>query len=400
MDVKAILRLKPGREKSVLRHHPWIFSGAVADVSGSPSSGDTVDIQDTNGNFLCRGAYSPLSQIRARIWSWDETEIIDWYYFQHRIEQAVKLRMIVSDLRGRNACRLIHGESDGLPGLIVDRYADWLVVQFLASGVERWRAEITSGLMAVLPVLGIYERSDVDVRNLEGLQPRSGLLMGEEPPQQIRIEEHGLSYKVDIRAGHKTGFYLDQRANRSLVRQISAGKEVLDCFCYTGGFSIAALAGGAKNVVAVDVSPESLQMADENIGMNKLPIDRIELIDGDVFQVLRGFRDARKSYDLVILDPPKFASSSGQVERAARGYKDINLLALKLLRPGGILVTFSCSGGVSADLFQKIVAGAALDAQAEVQIIDRLFQPPDHPVPLNFPEGAYLKGLMLYKKPG
>jgi 23S rRNA (cytosine1962-C5)-methyltransferase len=400
VDVKAILRLKPGREKSVLRHHPWIFSGAVADVSGSPSSGDTVDIQDSNGNFLCRGAYSPLSQIRARIWSWDETEIIYWHYFQHRIEQAVKLRMIVSDLRGCNAYRLIHGESDGLPGLIVDRYADWLVVQFLASGVERWRAEITNGLMAVLPVFGIYERSDVDVRNLEGLQPRSGLLMGEEPPQQIRIEEHGLSYKVDIRAGHKTGFYLDQRANRSLVRQISAGKEVLDCFCYTGGFSIAALAGGAKNVVAVDVSPDALQMADENIGMNKLPIDRIELIDGDVFQVLRGFRDARKSYDLVILDPPKFASSSGQVERAARGYKDINLLALKLLRPGGILITFSCSGGVSADLFQKIVAGAALDAQAEVQIVDRVFQPPDHPVSLNFPEGAYLKGLMLYKKPG
>ncbi len=400
MDVKAILRLKPGREKSILRHHPWIFSGAVADVSGSPSIGDTVDIQDSNRNFLCRGAYSPHSQIRARIWSWDEKEIIDGQYFQRKIEQAVGLRNTVSDLRDCSACRLIHGESDGIPGLIVDRYADWLVVQFLASGVERWRAEITNALMAVLPVLGIYERSDVDVRSLEGLPVRRGLMMGQEPPQQIKIQEHGLSYIVDIRAGHKTGFYLDQRANRLLVRQKSAGKEVLDCFCYTGGFSIAALAGGAENVVAVDVSPDALQMADENIRLNKLPQDRVELIDGDVFQVLRRFRDASKSYDLVILDPPKFASSSGQVERAARGYKDINLLALKLLRPGGTLVTFSCSGGISAELFQKIVAGAALDAQAEVQIIDRLFQPPDHPVDLNFPEGAYLKGLVLYKKPG
>ncbi len=400
MDVKAILRLKPGREKSILRHHPWIFSGAVADVSGSPSIGDTVDIQDSNRNFLCRGAYSPHSQIRARIWSWDEKEIIDGQYFQRKIEQAVGLRNTVSDLRDCSACRLIHGESDGIPGLIVDRYADWLVVQFLASGVERWRAEITDALMAVLPVLGIYERSDVDVRSLEGLPVRRGLMMGQEPPQQIKIQEHGLSYIVDIRVGHKTGFYLDQRANRLLVRQKSAGKEVLDCFCYTGGFSIAALAGGAENVVAVDVSPDALQMADENIRLNKLPQDRVELIDGDVFQVLRRFRDASKSYDLVILDPPKFASSSGQVERAARGYKDINLFALKLLRPGGTLVTFSCSGGISAELFQKIVAGAALDAQAEVQIIDRLFQPPDHPVDLNFPEGAYLKGLVLYKKPG
>ncbi len=369
-------------------------------MSGGPSAGDTVEIQDTRGNFLCWGAYSPQSQIRARVWSWDEAELIDGKYFLRKVAEAKDLRQSFPDLSDCTACRMVHGESDGLPGLIVDRYADWLVVQILASGVERWRTEIVNALMEVLPDLGMYERSDVDVRTLEGLPLRKGLILGQEPPPQVKIEENRLSYWVDIRSGHKTGFYLDQRANRRQIRQLSTGKDVLDCFCYTGGFSVAALSGGAKSVAAVDVSPDVLQIAGENIRLNNLPQERAELIDGDVFQVLRGYRDAGKSYDLIILDPPKFASSASQVERAARGYKDINLLALKLLRPGGMLATFSCSGNINTELFQKIVAGAALDAKADIQILERLHQPPDHPVALNFPEGAYLKGLVLYKKSG
>jgi 23S rRNA (cytosine1962-C5)-methyltransferase len=369
-------------------------------VSGSPSSGETIDILDSKGNFLCRGAYSPHSQIRSRIWSWDEQELIGAEFFQRRIRQAFELRQTLPYFQNSNAVRLIHAESDGLPGLIVDRYADWLVVQFLASGAERWRHEITSILRDIMPHEGIFERSDVDVRSLEGLPNRKGILAGKEPPHRIRIEEHELEYWVDVYEGHKTGFYLDQRDNRFNVRQISAGRDVLDCFCYTGGFTVAALAGGACKVISIDVSPGALHLAGENVQQNHFSADLVKWVEGDVFQILRQFRDASKCFDLVILDPPKFASTTSQVERAARGYKDINLLALKLLNPSGILVTFSCSGGVSAELFQKIVAGAAEDANANIQITGRLQQAPDHPVALSFPEGAYLKGLMLYKKNG
>lgn len=372
----------------------------MAEVIGEPSSGDTVGIYDSRGQFLCWGAYSPESNIRARIWSWDEGESIDGDFFRRKIEQAIRLRQRLADLNIENTIRLVHAESDRLPGLIVDKYENWLVVQFLACGVERWREEITAVLNAILPVGGIYERSDVEVRSLEGLPPRKGILLGDAPPDHVRIEEHGLGYWVDIRTGHKTGFYLDQRQNRAWLRKFSMGKDVLDCFCYTGGFTVSALAGGANQVVSIDVSPDALAMARENVLLNRLSLDRVDFIDGDVFQVLRQFRDSRKTFDLVVLDPPKFAAAASQINRAARGYKDINLLALKLLRPGGILLTFSCSGSIDLDLFQKIVAGAAVDAKAEVQIIERFFQAPDHPVALNFPEGAYLKGLAVYKYTG
>lgn len=392
------LVIKAGREKPLLRHHPWIFSGAVADILGDPEPGDTVDLLSAGGNFLARAAYSPQSQIRARIWTWDESDLVDDDFFKRRLEAAIELREKIPALGKSSGVRLVHAESDLLPGLIVDRYGNWAVMQVLSWGIERWRENITRLLMDCLPISGVFERSDVDVRRLEGLPERSGVLAGEAPPNLVEIEENGLRFWVDLRGGHKTGFYLDQRANRMKVRELSTGRDVLDCFCYTGGFTVSALAGGAGAVTAVDASAEALDLARMNVQLNQFSVERINFLEGDVFQLLRQFRDMGRSFDLVVLDPPKFASNFAQVEKAARGYKDINLLALKLLRPGGIMVTFSCSGGIDADLFQRIVAAAALDADAETQIIDRLHQGPDHPVSLYFPEGAYLKGLVLVNK--
>ena len=349
---------------------------------------------DSRGNFLALGAYSPQSQIRVRIWSWEPDEKIEEAFFQSRLDRALGLRQTLLPSLHTNAYRLVHAESDGLPGLIVDRYDRGLVVQFLTSGAEYWRDTLIGLMQQWSSVDWIYERSDADVRQLEGLPDRSGPLLTA-PPESLTIEENGLKFRVDLQGGHKTGYYLDQRANRARVRELAAGREVLDCFCYTGGFSAYALQGGARRVLAVDASTEALALGRENIALNGLPADRLEWQLGDVFQVLRQLRDQGRSFDLVILDPPKFAPTVSQVQRAARGYKDINLLAFKLLRPGGVLATFSCSGGVDADLFQKIVAGAALDAGVDARIAERLSQGSDHPVALNFPEGAYLKGLIV-----
>jgi len=393
------LRIKPGREKSILRRHPWIFSGAVAELIGDPAPGGTVDILSADGEWLGRAAYSPISQIRARIWSWDANEVINSDFFHKRLRLAIEMRQSLPQLINSNGTRLVHAESDRLPGLIIDRYADWLVVQFLSSGSEYWRQAIIDALDDLCPGSGIYERSDAEVRKLEGLPVRTGLLLGDEPPEFISIKENGLKFQVDIRNGHKTGFYLDQRENRLRIRQSVANKDVLDCFCYTGGFTLASIAGGAASVVAVDVSPAALALSRQNIELNGFSAQGVEFIQGDVFQLLRTYRDSRRSFDVVLLDPPKFAATAAVAERAARGYKDINLLALKLLREGGLLTTFSCSGGIDAVLFQQIVASAALDAGADVQIVDRLHQAPDHPVNLSYPEGAYLKGLVVYKRP-
>ena len=388
------LQLKPGREKSLLRRHPWIFSGAIAGQESGLASGETVRVVDSRGNFLALGAYSPQSQIRVRIWSWEPDEKIGEAFFQSRLDRALGLRQTLLPSLHTNAYRLVHAESDGLPGLIVDRYDRGLVVQFLTSGAEHWRDTLIGLMQQWSSVDWIYERSDADVRQLEGLPDRSGPLLTA-PPESLTIEENGLKFRVDLQGGHKTGYYLDQRANRVRVRELAAGREVLDCFCYTGGFSAYALQGGAQRVLAVDASTEALALGRENIALNGLPADRLEWQLGDVFQVLRQLRDQGRSFDLIVLDPPKFAPTVSQVQRAARGYKDINLLAFKLLRPGGVLATFSCSGGVDADLFQKIVAGAALDAGVDARIAERLSQGSDHPVALNFPEGAYLKGLIL-----
>lgn len=394
MNQNPQIRLKPGRQKPLLRRHPWIFSGAVAAVEGDPGSGETVEVLDAGGQFVARGAYSPESQIRVRIWSFDPEEQIDAAFFRARLGRALALRQSLQLGSASSAMRLFHAESDGLPGLVVDRYRDTLVIQVLSAGIERWRQTLADLLLEQTDAERIYERSDVEVRRLEGLPERTGLLRGDQPPELVEIVENEIRFGVDLRQGHKTGFYLDQRENRALVRQLATGREVLDAFCYTGGFTLNALAGGAAAVTAVDSSTDALEQGRQNLDLNQFAPDAVEWVEGDVFNVLRTFRDQARSFDLIVLDPPKFAPTRSQAQQAARGYKDINLLAFKLLRPGGLLVTFSCSGGIEADFFQKIVADAAVDAEVDAQIIEWLHQSSDHPVLLHFPEGAYLKGLV------
>ena len=388
------LTLKKGREKALLRRHPWVFSGAVQSVEGDPDTGETIAIHDAHGQFLAWGAYSPASQIRARVWHWEQGEPVDVDFFRHRLQAAISLRRDWIDPAVTTAYRLVHAESDGLPGLVVDRYNDVLVVQILAAGTERWRAQIVSALDELLSPACIYERSDVAVRELEGLSPRTGLLFGGLPDQPLVITENGLRFEVDLAGGQKTGFYLDQRDNRQFCRQIAGGRSVLNGFAFTGGFTAYALAGGAASVLSIDSSEDALQLAKVNVRHNGLAADRCDWIVGDMFEALRTLRDRGQQFDLVILDPPKFAPTAAQAKQAARGYKDINLLGFKLLNPGGILMTFSCSGGVDMNFFQKIVADAALDAGVNAQLLYRLGQALDHPTHLAFPEGTYLKGLL------
>ena len=393
-----VVQLKSGREKALLRGHPWVFSGSIKNIdpeNGETIAGETAKIVDAEGEFLAWGAYSPASKIRVRVWSRDQDRKIDREFFRGRLENAISLRRRILDFGEFNAYRLVHAESDGLPGFIVDRYADTLVVQFLTSGADHWRETFVEMLDKLVECERIYERSDAKVRRLEGLTPRKGPLVGDDNFSLVRIREGEINYWVDIRKGQKTGFYLDQRLNRSVVRQLAADRTVLDCFAYTGCFSVSALAGGARGVLAVESSTEAIKLGRENIKLNKISADNIEWVEDNVFQALRRFRDQNKKFDMVILDPPKFAPTAAHAQRAARGYKDINLLGLKLLNPGGLLVTFSCSGGVSEDLFQKILAGAALDAGVQAKIINRLGPGADHPVALNFPEGAYLKGFVI-----
>jgi len=391
------LHLKAGREKSVKRRHPWIFSGAVERVDGAPASGETVLVKSAAGQPVAVAAWSPQSQIRARVWSFDSSVRIEAAFFGERVRQAVALRASLPAVRHTNALRLVHGESDGLPGVIVDRYADVLVAQFLSAGAEAWREPILDALAAATGCEAIYERSDAEVRTLEGLPARSGFARGNREAGRCPILEHGLHFRVDVAAGQKTGFFLDQRENRQRVRALAAGREVLDAFCYTGGFAVAALAGGAASVTAVDSSAPALEVARENVAANAVDASRASFEAADVFAFQRQLRDRGRQFDLVVLDPPKFAPTAAQAAHAARAYKDINLLALKLLKPGGLLATFSCSGGVSAELFQSIVAGAAADAGVDAKILERFGAAADHPVALSFPEGEYLKGLLIVR---
>ncbi|HNH05656.1 MAG TPA: class I SAM-dependent rRNA methyltransferase [Anaerolineales bacterium] len=388
------ITLNPNREKSLLRRHPWIFASAIRHVDETHASGSTVDLLSSEGQFLARASYSPNSQIRARVWTFND-EPVDEEFFRKRIRAAIEMRSVLSG--SSKSLRLIHAESDGLPGLIVDRYEDVLVLQSLTAGSEFWKETIADLLVEETGIAAIYERSDADVRELEGLKPITGILRGTITNLQIPITEYGLEFKVDIAHGHKTGFYLDQRENRRRVGELSKNRDVLNCFCYTGGFSIHALANGAKSVLSVDSSADALALLEENIALNQLPADRHTSLEGDVFQLLRKFRDANRSFDLIVLDPPKFAPTAAHAEKASRAYKDINLLAFKLLRRGGLLFTYSCSGGIDAALFQKIVASAALDAGVDATIIEHLSQGSDHPVSLHFPEGMYLKGLVCVK---
>ena len=387
------MTIKSGREKSLLRRHPWIFSGAMKSVDTGVESGDFVRVEAADGGFLAHAAFSEKSQIIARVMSFNENDVIDEDFFRQRIGDAVRYRAALA--RETNAMRLIHAESDGLPGLIADRYGDVVVIQLSTAGIDRQRDLLARLLMEATKAKTVYERSDADVRALEGLPPRNGWLLGAALQDEVVIEENGMRIAVDIAHGHKTGFYLDQRENRALTRSLSGNAEVLNCFCYTGAMSVAALAGGAKSALSIDSSGPALAIAARNTALNNLDAARAEWLEADVFQALRKLRDQARSFDLIILDPPKFAPTAHHAEKAARAYKDINLLGLKLLRPGGYLMTFSCSGGIPAELFQKIIAGAALDAGVDAQILRRLNPGIDHPVAIHFPEGEYLKGLLL-----
>ncbi|MBT3239778.1 MAG: class I SAM-dependent rRNA methyltransferase [Chloroflexi bacterium] len=393
MNENLVIKLKPGREKSLLRKHPWIFSGAIDHFQGNPSIGETVKIESSTGEFLAWAAFSPESQITGRVWSWKQSIPMSPELLKDRIMESIDSRTGLINSGITNAFRLVNGESDGLPGLIVDQYADVLVVQILSAGSEYWKDEITQFLVEISGITQIYERSDVEVRKLEGLEPRVGILAGKEIPDQVEIFENGIKYLVGVKEGQKTGFYLDQRSNRLAIREYAKEKEVLDCFSFSGGFTLSAIKGGAKKVTSIDSSGNALKIIEQNLKINDFDPSIVELIEEDVFSQLRTFRDSRRSFDLIILDPPKFAPTKKQLEKATRGYKDINLLAFKLLNPGGTLFTFSCSGGMDTALFQKVVAGAALDAKVEAKIISRMGQDVDHPVSLSFPEGTYLKGL-------
>jgi len=391
----AQLILRRGRDKSLRRRHPWIFEGSVDHLEGRARPGDTVEVSDGQ-KILAKAAWSPASQIRARVWSFDADEIIDDVFFKRRVAAAVARRQTLPELAGQDGLRLIHAESDGLPGIIADQYGDTVVVQLTSAGADKWREAIANALQKATGCTRIYERSDSEVRAREGLEPVSGWLRGEPPAGDIVIAEHGVNMRVDIVTGHKTGFYLDQRDNRLLLRQLSAGKRVLNCFCYTGGFSLQALAGDAAQVISIDSSEPALATARANLALNpQLDASRAEWRNANVFEELRRLRDAEERFDLIVLDPPKFAPSASHVEKAARAYKDINLSGLRLLNPGGMLMTYSCSGGIGIELFQDIVAGAALDAGGDARIVKRLQGAADHPVALAFPEGEYLKGLLV-----
>ncbi len=389
------ITLKPGREKSVRNRHPWLFSGAIQHIDRDAADGDIVDVHSNGGQWLARGYLNRRSQIQVRLLSWDAHESIDEDFWRSRLQQAIAGRAGLAAAPQTNSYRLVHAESDGLPGLVVDCYGDWLVMQCLTLGIERVKPLLARLLVELCQPAGIVERSDVDVREKEGLRPAVGLLHGEAPASPVEIVEHGQRFLVDLLGGQKTGFYLDQRENRLRVAFYCRDARVLNAFSYSGGFAVYALVAGAQHVVNLDSSLEALELAERNLALNGFDPDaQAEGVAGDVFQVLRDWRAAGERFDVIILDPPKFAHSQQQVDRAARAYKDINLLAMQLLQPGGVLATFSCSGLVSADLFQKILFGASIDAGRAVQVIERLSQGPDHPLLLSFPEGEYLKGLV------
>ena len=390
------LILHKDRHRSLLRGHPWIFSGAVAQVTGDPAAGETVDVISAGGEWLARAAYCPHSQIRARVWTFSESEAVDADFFRRRLHAATVYRAQLGLSKVTNAWRAVHAEADGLPGCVIDKYDGYLVCQFLNAGAEAWRHDIVAAAREAYPeAVGVYERSDTDSRAREALPERCGLLQGQEPPATLAIQEHGLELLVDLRTGHKTGFYLDQRENRALEPDAFRQGDVLNCFCYSGGFGLRAAMAGAGHVVQVDAAEPALALARRNAEANHLDAAVFEYQQGDVFQILRTFRDSRRDFSGIILDPPKFADTPGQLPKACRGYKDINLLAAKLLRPGGTLLTFSCSGAMTPELFQKVVGDAVRDAGRDARIVSVLSQAPDHPVSLNFPEGRYLTGLQL-----
>lgn len=392
--ITAQVILKQGREKSVNNRHPWIYSGAISRVEGKPADGDVVDVWNSRARFAARGIYNSKSQIQVRLLTWNPNDMIDADFWRRRLRRAFAGREALGLLPGTDAYRLVHSEADSLPGLIVDRYGPWLVVQFLSMAVERYRAVILDILADMAAPQGIFERSDAASREKEGLVQTTGPVWGEVPPDLIEILENGHAFLVDIKLGQKTGFYLDQRENRQKSARYFPNKEVLNAFAYTGAFSVYAASAGASRIINVDSSEHSLQLAERNMRRNGFGDREDVYVSADVFEILRSYQEQKWKFDAVILDPPKFAHSKSQLDKATRGYKDINMLGMKLIKPGGVLITFSCSGAISADLFQKVLFGAAVDAGRHVQIIERLGQGADHPVLLTAPESEYLKGFI------
>lgn len=393
-EAAASVTLRKGRDHSVRRFHPWIFSGAIAAAEGPLSPGCFVRVLSEDGKTLGLGQWSPESQIRVRMLAFGETP---FFSCSARVADAIDARKPLLESGTTDAARLVNAEADGLPGVVIDKYGDWAVCQFNTAGAAVLKNEIVASLMDSLPLKGVYERSDEDMLRREGLEGASRRLIGEEPPEKIEIHENGVRFLVDPRAGHKTGFYLDQRDNRRIVAELARDKDVLNVFSYTGGFGTAALHGGAASAVNIDISGPALALARENALLNGFEAPDEAFMQGNAFEVLRRFRDSRRTFDIIVLDPPKFAESRSAVRGAARGYKDINLLAMKLLRPGGILATFSCSGAITPEIFGDIVADAAVDAGIDFTILRRLWQAGDHAQSLFFPEGLYLKGLLLRK---
>jgi 23S rRNA (cytosine1962-C5)-methyltransferase len=394
-SITPSITLKPGREKALNRRHPWIFSMAIKSVNGVPELGSTVDVLDSKGQWLASGAYSPESQIRIRIWSFEQGVDIDTAFFIERIKAASTVRHDLINEQALTGYRLVAAESDYLPGVTIDHYDTTLVCQLLSAGAEYNRVHIIAALETLYPEHNIYDRSDVEVRKKEGLDPVKGLIKGDEPKELTVVKENGVDILVDIVNGHKTGFYFDQRDNRRIAGNLCKDKTVLNCFSYTGTFGIYALKNGAKHFTNVDLSQSALDIARKNIEINNLDLSKVDFVQADVFKLLRRYRDEGKTFDVIILDPPKFADNKAQLSGACRGYKDINMVAMQILNPGGTLLTYSCSGLMPSDLFQKIVADAALDAKRDAQIIARLSQASDHPIASTFPEGFYLKGLAL-----
>lgn len=388
----AAIEIKADRVKALKRKHPWVFSKAIKKVFGNPKLGETIDVYGPNQQWLAKAAYSPHSQIRARIWSFND-ESIDVDFFVKKIERAKQVRQPIIERGNINGYRLLAAESDGLPGVTVDVFDKTIVCQLLSAGAEFQKESLVAALSQCFPDFSIFERSDSDVRSKEGLKKSTGILKGE-LPEELIIEENGIKAYVDVQNGHKTGYYCDQRDNRLALEKYVDGKSVLNCFSYTGTFGLYALRAGAKEVSQVDVSEDALNIARKNVELNNLDLAKMNFLKEDVFKLLRRYRDEGKQFDVIVMDPPKFAESKAQLHGACRGYKDINLLAMQLLKPGGYLLTFSCSGLMEQNLFQKIIADAALDANKDMVIVEKLSQAQDHVIAGSYPEGFYLKGLV------